>query len=197
MCTGTAISYTQHKAYIDKALGESQIYTDKSTHVPRVYAAELMNEMGVDLESIQRAGGWKQDSFGTAYIVFGHNPQALLSIALWRSDRVDYQCYYAPRMRIAVPIELVRHAWPGLEEFMAEVEEAVAAAAAGDKSKADIAASKHLARVFYAVITIAIQDAIELADTYPHNPFIADMNQHPLFRCVQCFQCKQVGHQLI
>lgn len=85
-------------------------------------------------------------------------------------------------MRLAVPVELVNHAWPGLNEFNQQVEDAVAAAAAGDKSQEHAARHKHVARVFQAVITIAIQDAIELAEQYPNNAFIADMMQHSLFR---------------
>lgn len=182
LCAGTSLSYNQHKTYIDNAFGDSGIHTDKSTHVPRVYAAILMMIMGVCLDAIQRSGGWKQDSLGTAYIVFAMNPQALLALGMWRSDNVDFQCFWEPRMRIAVPQELIDHAWPGLQQFTSQVEEAVTAAAAGDEAAAAAARHRHLARVFNAVITIAIQDAIELADVYPDNPFIADMKQHPLFR---------------
>ncbi len=181
-CAGTCLSYTQHKTYIDAALGDNNIYADKSTHVTRIYAATLMLTMGVPLEAIQRSGGWKQDSLGTSYIVFAMNPQALLALAMWRTDKVDNHCFYDPRMRAAVPQEFIEHAWPGLQQFIAEIEDAIPAALAGDKAAAEIARHRHIARVFHAVISVAIQDAVELADTYPDNPFIADMKQHPLFR---------------
>lgn len=154
---------------------------DKLTHIARVYGAQLLVAMGVDLQAVQRAGGWLQDSLGTAYIVCALCPQALLALAMWRADDSDMQCFADPRFFIAVPDELLYHALPALKAFEEASAELVAASDSRDSKQAAMTAQQ-LAMVMRICLVARIQDAIATAESYPGNPFNADMLQHPLFR---------------
>lgn len=109
LTTATPISYSQHCALLNEAFEMSDLLLDKLTHIARIYGAQLLVAMGVDLQAVQRAGGWLQDSLGTAYIVCALCPQALLALAMWRTDDSDLQCFADPRFFIAVPDELLYH----------------------------------------------------------------------------------------
>jgi hypothetical protein len=179
--TATPISYSQHCALLDEAFAVSELLLDKLTHIARIYGAQLLVTMGVDLQAVQRAGGWLQDSLGTAYIVCALCPQALLALAMWRTDDSDMQCFADPRFFIAIPDELLYHALPALKGFEAAAD-ALVAAADGKEGKQAAMAAKQLATVMRICLVARIQDAIATAETYPNSPFNADMQRHPLFR---------------
>lgn len=179
---GVPISYAQHRAYIEAALAAGEIFTDKSTHAPRVYGAQLLIDMGVDMELVQRAGGWKQDTCGTAYFCAALGPQALLALGMWRVVGTDYgSAFYDDRMVPAIPEDLVYHVMPSLCAFCEAAEAASKAAAAGDKSMRAAAGCLATAKVMRMALVVAIQDAVVLADTYPDNLLIRDLKGHAMF----------------
>ena len=181
MTAATPISYSQHCALLNEAFEASELLLDKLTHIARIYGAQLLVAMGVDLQAVQRAGGWLQDSLGTAYIICALCPQAMLALAMWRTDDSDMQCFADPRFFIAVPDELLYHALPALKGFEEAAAELVAAASGKDAKQAAMTAQQ-LATVMRVCLVARIQDAIATAETYPNNPFNADMQRHPLFR---------------
>jgi hypothetical protein len=191
---GCCISYQNHARLVSEVLAELSILVEKITHISRVFAAQLLTSMGLNIQDVQRAGGWLKDCLGTAYIVISLSPESLLALAMWRKDGNDFQCFGDPRFHIAVPDELLFHALPALKKFREKADAlataALAVGAAAELKKPALMASQ-LARVLTVAMVARVQDAIATADLYPDNPFNADMMQHPLFRCVSCFLSAQ------
>jgi hypothetical protein len=177
---GVAISYSQHCALLVSAFCDADLVLDKITHIARVYGAQVLVAMGVDLQAVQRAGGWLQDTMGTSYIVCGLSPQALLALAGWRADDSDLQCFADPRFYIAVPDELVFHAMPALKPFEDAAAQLMGSSDRDDKKAAQRA--QQLAKVLRICLVARIQDAIATYQQYPASPFNADMHQHPTFQ---------------
>lgn len=182
--TGRSISYNNHAKLVRDVLKALSILVEKVTHLSRIFAAQLLIAMGLRVEDVQRAGGWLKDCLGTAYIIISLSPEALLALAMWRKDGADFQCFADPRFHIAVPDELLYHAMPALKTFREKADAAVAAAVA-DGASADLKGpamvASQMARVMIVALVARIQDAIAKADTYPQNPFNADMRRRPLF----------------
>lgn len=124
---------------------------------------------------IQRIGHWLLDAFGTAYIVPGFTAEALLALALWPgAAQKDFTSYWAARFHVAVPDELVELLMPGLGSMEAANQQA---AAAGRPNKASV----HLAQVLRMGATVVVQDALELAEKFPHNPIHKLLREQPQF----------------
>lgn len=172
------MSYAQHSALFKGVFDACELLLDKLTHTARIYGAQLLIAMGVDLQAVQRAGGWLKDCLGTSYILCALCPQALLALAMWRTDDSDLQSFADPRFFIAVPDELLYYALPALKAF----EEAAAELKAAAEAKEAAMAAETLAKVMRVCLIARIQDAVATAETYPNNPFNADMMQLPLFR---------------
>jgi hypothetical protein len=171
---------------VREALEELAILTEKLTHIPRIFAAQLLIAMGLRVEDVPRAGGWLKDCLGTAYIIFSLSPDGLLALAMWRKDGSDYQCFGDPRFHIAVSDDLLYHALPQLKTFREKADAAVQAAledGAPAALKQPALTASQMARVLTVATIARIQDAVATADQYPDNPFNADMMGHPDFRC--------------
>lgn len=125
------------------------------------------------LQVIQRIGHWLLDSFGTAYIVPGFTPEALLALGFWPgAAQKDFTCYWAERFHVAVPSQLVYLLMPGLDRLEASAAELAEAAqrsrAAADKEARNRA--KRMAQVLKMGAVVVVQDALELAEKFPNNP---------------------------
>lgn len=163
------ISYARHAQLYKSAFQAAGLVVDKTTHVQRVYGAQMMASKGADPQLVQRAGGWIQDSCGTAYIISGMTPQALLCLGNYRELQDFAAAYYDDRFRVAVPEELVDYVMPPLRAFAAAATAACEAVAAGDKSPAMVAAARcdGPAKVMRIAVLAAIQDALVLAGRFP------------------------------
>ena len=184
---GSCITYSNHARIVREVLEELGILVEKVTHIPRIFSAQLLIEMGLRIEDVQRAGGWLKDCLGTAFIIISLSHEGLLDLAMFRKDGTDYQCFGDPRFHIAVPDELLDHALPALKTFRQQADAAVAAAleegASADLKQPALIASQ-MARVMTVALVARVQDAIATAEAYPDNPFNADLQEHPLFRYV-------------
>ncbi|WIA17347.1 hypothetical protein OEZ85_014210 [Tetradesmus obliquus] len=173
---GKEMSRNNHAKMMRKLFGQLGVETAKITHELRIFATQLMYEMGVSLEVIQRIGAWLLDPFGTAYIVPGFTAEALLALAFWAgAAQKDFTGYWAERFMVAVPEELIQLLMPG----MAALEAAVAAAIAAGKPDAVAA---NLAKLLRMLAVVAVQDALELAAGYPGNPVHKMLLQHERFK---------------
>jgi hypothetical protein len=125
---------------------------------------------------IQRIGAWLLDPFGTAYIVPGFTAEALLALALWAgAAQKDFTGYWAERFHAAVPEELVQLLMPGL----AALEQAAADLKAAGKPSAVL---DNLARLLRMLAVVAVQDALELADSYAANPVHSMLLENDRFK---------------
>lgn len=136
---------------------------------------------------IQRIGHWLLDSFGTAYIVPGFTPEALLALAFWPgAAQKDFTGYWAERFHVSVPSELVYLLMPGLDRLEAKAadlaQQAQASGLRADKEAASKA--KRMAQVLQMGAVVVVQDALELAEKYPDNPIHAQLLLRPAFRWV-------------
>lgn len=128
------------------------------------------------MQVIQRIGHWLLDAFGTAYIVPGFTAEALLALAFWPgAAQKDFTGYWAERFHVAVPEDLVQALMPGLSSLEQEVAQA---AAANKPNKA----AAHLATILRMGATVVVQDAVELAEQFPHNPVHAMLLQKDSFK---------------
>ncbi len=67
---------------------------------------------------IQRIGHWLLDPFGTAYIVPGFTPEALLALGFWPgAAQKDFSGFWAERFHVAVPEELMHLLLPQLQQL--------------------------------------------------------------------------------
>jgi hypothetical protein len=180
------LSYKQHADNLNEVLAANNVVRgNKSTHIPRDRGAQLMMEMGCSAEDIQRAGGWKQGVCSTAYFVPALNPKAQLALGMWLVDgNFLNAAFYSSRFRPAVPQELVWHMAPWLQAALQVARDAAAAVAAGDSSQQAAAACLPSLVAMSLAFVAAIQDALVLADAYPNNLFIRDLQQHPKFKWV-------------
>jgi hypothetical protein len=125
------------------------------------------------------------DSFGTAYIVPGFTPEALLALAFWPgAAQKDFTGYWAERFHVSVPSELVYLLMPGLDRLEAAAEE-LARKAQGCRSSPDREAAnlaKRMVQVLKMGAVVVVQDALELAERFPANPLHAVLLQEPAFR---------------
>jgi hypothetical protein len=136
---------------------------------------------------IQRIGHWLLDPFGTAYIVPGFTPEALLALAFWPgAAQKDFSGYWAERFHVSVPSALVQRLLPGLDRLEAAAAE-LADKAKGDKaSRADkdaASSAKHLLQVLKMGAVVVVQDALELSEEFPDNPLHALLLGEKAFRC--------------
>ena len=134
---------------------------------------------------IQRIGHWLLDSFGTAYIVPGFTPEALLALAFWPgAAQKDFTGYWAERFHVSVPSALVYLLMPGLEGLEAAAAE-LDSRAQGSRSSPDREAASHAKRMVQVLkmgAVVVVQDALELAEKFPDNPLHALLLQQPAFR---------------
>lgn len=137
------------------------------------------------VQVIQRIGHWLLDSFGTAYIVPGFTPEALLALAFWPgAAQKDFTGYWAERFHVSVPSVLVYLLMPGLErleESAAELERK----AKGSRSSPDRDAASHAKRMVQVLkmgAVVVVQDALELAQRYPDNPLHAVLLEQDAFK---------------
>lgn len=138
------------------------------------------------LQVIQRIGHWLLDSFGTAYIIPGFTPEALLALGLWPgAAQKDFTGFWAERFHVAVPEELVYQLLPGLKALEEQVQ-ARLNAAAGDKKRVDKQAQlgRRMVQVLRMGAVVVVQDALELAERYPNNPIHKYLLEDDTFRCV-------------
>jgi hypothetical protein len=141
------------------------------------------------MQVIQRIGHWLLDSFGTAYIVPGFTPEALLALAFWPgAAQKDFTGYWAERFHVSVPSELVYLLMPGLdrlEKATAELADKVKGSRSGaDREAAN--AAKRMVQVLQMGAVVVVQDALELAETFPDNPLHAKLLEQFAFRWVTC-----------
>lgn len=122
---------------------------------------------------IQRIGHWLLDSFGTAYIVPGFTPEALLALAFWPgAAQKDFTGYWAERFHVSVPTQLVYLLMPGLDRLEKATDE-LESKAKGARSSPDREAASHgkrLVQVLKMGAVVIVQDALELAERFPNNP---------------------------
>jgi len=130
------------------------------------------------VQVIQRIAHWLLDAFGTAYIVPGFTPEALLALAFWPgAAQKDFTGYWAERFRVAVTEQLIELLMPGLSTMEQENSKA---AAAGKPSKS----ATHLATVLRMGATVVVQDALELAENFFDNPVHEMLLQQDSFKWV-------------
>ena len=123
------------------------------------------------MQVIQRIGHWLLDSFGTAYIVPGFTPEALLALAFWPgAAQKDFTGFWAERFHVGVPAPLVELLMPGLAELQKAADHAQQAAAAGSRSGRVAPQAATVAKVLHMGAVIVVQDALELAERFPDNP---------------------------
>jgi hypothetical protein len=141
---------------------------------------------------IQRIGHWLLDSFGTAYIVPGFTPEALLALGFWPgAAQKDFTGYWAERFHVAVPAELIYRLLPGLDRLEAE-QEWLHAASQGRTDKLAEAALMRVQLLRLGAVVV-VQDALELADRFPRNPIHAYLLGDAQFRCELCVVWHQRG----
>ena len=88
----------------------------------------------MQLQVIQRVGHWLLDPFGTAYIVPGFSPDALLALGFWDgAAQKNFNAFWAERFHVAVPDSLVYKMLPGLARLEKEVQRLRQAAGVKDK----------------------------------------------------------------
>ena len=146
------------------------------------------------LQIIQRIGHWLLDSFGTAYIVPGFTPEALLALAFWPgAAQKDFTGYWAERFHVSVPSVLVHLLMPGLDRLEEQAAE-LAEQARQSRHRQDkelSAKAKRMVQVLNMGAVVVVQDALELAEQYPANPLHRTLLQQPAFRWV----CRAVEWQ--
>jgi hypothetical protein len=148
------------------------------------------------LQVIQRIGHWLLDSFGTAYIVPGFTPEALLALGFWPgAAQKDFTGYWAERFHVSVPSELVYLLMPGLDR-LEEATTELDSKANGSRSSADreaANAAERLVQVLKMGAVVVVQDALELAKKFPDNPLHKALLEQPAFRSVLSMQCLGLG----
>ncbi|KAI8465719.1 MAG: hypothetical protein J3K34DRAFT_525141 [Monoraphidium minutum] len=177
------VSYRYHNDWVSEALARFGIWlAKKRTHAFRKLCAQMATNRGMPLELLQRIGDWLQDCFGSAYADVGTAPQALLALGGWSLGSDQKSLYYAPRFRAAVPEELIDFMLPGLKGLEEEAAAAAAAAATQQEQQQAARDAKQLARVLRFIMMCGIQDAYEVANKYPANPFYAQLLGNATFK---------------
>jgi hypothetical protein len=107
----------------------------------------------------------------------GFTAEALLALAFWPgAAQKDFTGYWSERFHVAVPEDLVQLLMPGLAALERDNK---LAAEAGKPDKA----AAHLATILRMGATVVVQDALVLAEAFPHNPVHAMLLQKESFRC--------------
>ena len=134
---------------------------------------------------IQRIGHWLLDPFGTAYIVPGFQPEALLALAFWPgAAQKDFTGFWAERFHVYFPEELRLLVMPALATLRQQVAEFKDQARSGDRAAAALAAeAENALRVLHFGAMVVLQDALELATQSPHNPVHKLLLENDKFRC--------------
>jgi hypothetical protein len=134
---------------------------------------------------IQRIGHWLLDSFGTAYIVPGFTPEALLALAFWPgAAQKDFTNYWAERFHVSVPSQLVYLLMPGLDKLEATADE-LDSKTKGSRTHPDREAASHAKRLVQVLkmgAVVIVQDALELAEQFPNNPLHDMLLKEEAFR---------------
>lgn len=135
------------------------------------------------VQVIQRIGHWLLDSFGTAYIVPGITPEALLALGFWPgAAQKDFTGFYDPRFHVVVPEELVLLLMPDLKKLEEEAAAEKAAASNGRRADRETPEAAKVAKVLRMGALVVVQDALELADRFPENRIHKLLLQQPVFR---------------
>jgi hypothetical protein len=121
------------------------------------------------LQSIRRMGRWSKDAMSKSYLHY-FKPDALLAVGNWPNG--DYgRSFWAERMMVPVPEELVLVVFP----FLTEVEQQVQRLVDAKKARASMLSIMSLLRYLAVVV---VQDALELTSPSSHGDFAFD--DHPV-----------------
>jgi hypothetical protein len=152
--------------YIIKLVGKDM---HKSTHMPRIFSAEMLYELGISIADISAAGDWMLNHLCRTYIVPSLSPATLLAANGW-THMNGFDSFYAPRFDAHVPDELIINLFPDLPRLREKV-----------KNEPSRKLQNFVKFVEFGAVVL-IQDAFEEALELPQSPVYNFLLQNALFK---------------
>jgi hypothetical protein len=107
------------------------------------------------------------------YLLCGLKPETLLAMCMWpEASKKEMHTYWRECFMVAVPQELLNLLVPWLPELQAKV----------DAAKQAPASARGFVKLVPYLVWVAVQDALELAETYPLNPVHTLLLEDQVFR---------------